>query len=108
MKSISPKQEFLATLTAAQFADVLGRVETQIAIRTALAQFTMEQLATGDLNAAAVAHIALSGAKRYVEILLNLCDPGETARTDDRGVLQHAMRTTTSPAQRAVAAKRPQ
>lgn len=101
MKAIEPKRAFLASPQAAQFADALAQPIVRSAIEVALQQFVMEQMPTGDLNAAAVAHVALEGAKRYAAILLNLADPGE-ARPPQAEGLEYKRPSKVAPAQRAI------
>lgn len=111
MKAIEPKKQFLASPQAAQFADALGQPVVRSAIETALQQFVMDQLPTGDLNAAAVAHTMLQGAKRYVEILLNLTEPAEAPHGEGGGTLQFQRAGKVAPSQRGIlrpaAAKQP-
>lgn len=101
MKAIEPKKQFLAGAEAAQFADALAQPIVRSAIEVALQQFVAEQLPTADLNAAAVAHIALEGAKRYAHILLNLADAGEQRPAAPEG-LEYQRAARTAPAQRAI------
>lgn len=101
MKSIEPKQQFLASAEAAQFADVLAQPIVRIAIEVALAQFVVEQAAAGDLTAAATAHFALAGARRYAHILLNLTEAGEQRPLAPEG-LEYQRGARTPPAQRAI------
>lgn len=101
MKTIAPKQQFLASPEAAQFADALAQPIVRSAIEVALQQFVIEQMPTGDLNSAAVAHIALEGAKRYTHILLNLTDPGEQRPLETPG-LEFKRTGKTPPAKRAI------
>lgn len=101
MKTIAPKQQFIASPEAAQFADSLGQPIVRKAIEVALSQFMMDQIPTGDLTAAAVANIALEGAKRYAHILLNLTDPGEQRPLETPG-LEFKRAGKTPPAKRAI------
>lgn len=88
MKELTPKQDFLKEPAAAQYAELAVNPLFRRALDIALEQFILDQGYTAQLNDAAVAQLALQGARRYISILLNLASPDTEPKPTPQGVLQ--------------------
>ena len=82
--NIAPREEFLTTALANDFAEIIQRPSVQAAIRVALNQFALDQARGKTWEEATRQHYELEGAKAFAKLLSELVVvPQKQAVTDN-------------------------
>lgn len=79
---MTPKQRFFESPSKELHGKWAGTREAELACDSALAEYVTEQLPAPDMNEAAANHYRTEGAKRVLQILLDLHKPVEATRRD--------------------------
>ena len=97
MKTIDPKGDFLRRPDSGNLSEHLNSPIMQQALRVAMEQFVYDKQRQETLDGAAKAQFELQGARRYLEILINLTTQEPTPTPDKTGQLQWHKKPSRQP-----------
>ena len=87
----SPKTQFQKTKHARGHADLVREESFITTLNYALLEYVHSQPTQKDTYLDSCVANRISGARQFIDVLLNLAEPRTTTRIDDRGNLHHTL-----------------